>query len=119
MAAVEEMKKAEEQQQQTNLNWAALAEEIRQAELEVSLASVSTTESLQLLAQRLRVLTQDREKRFRVLAEMLEDFGRRELNLLIRLDTPDPSEVLTLRPTSAKGVFGIPLEMTGETLPIG
>lgn len=108
-----------EQQHRVNFDWDALAEEIRQAELEVSLAAVSTTESLQLLSQRLRVLEQDREKRFRALAEALDDFGRRELNLIIKLQPPEARQVLTLRPTSAKGVFGIPLELAGEKLPIG
>eukprot|EP00977_Amphora_coffeiformis_P014599 scaffold4097_cov166-Amphora_coffeaeformis.AAC.56 len=108
-----------EQQHQTDQDWGALAEKIRQAEMEVSLAGVATSESLQLLAQRLRALEQDREKRFRVLVECLEDFGKLELNLLIKLDPPDTHEVLALRPTSAKGVFGLPLEMAGETLPVG
>lgn len=108
-----------EQQHQTNRDWGALAEEIRQAELEVSLAGVASSESFQLLAQRLRVLEQDRETRFRVLVECLEDFGKRELNLLIKLEPPGTRQVLALRPTSAKGVFGIPLELAGETLPIG
>ena len=108
-----------EQQQQIDCDWDDLAEEIRQAELEVSLATVATTESVKLLSQRLRVLEKDREKRFSFLAESLEEFGRRELNLLIKLEPPEPREVLALRPTSAKGVFGIPLEMAGETLPVG
>ena len=108
-----------EQQQNTKQDWDVLAAEIRQAELELSLASIATTESLQLLAKRLRALEQDREKRFQVLAESLKDFGERELNLLIKLEAPDSGQVLCLRSTSAKGVFGLPLEMAGEILPIG
>ena len=108
-----------EQQNQIDLDWAALADEIRLAELEVSLAAVSTKQSLELLGQRLRLLEKDRDKRFQVLTELLDDLCRRELNLLIRLEPPAAREVLTLRSTSAKGVFGLPLEMAGETLPIG
>jgi hypothetical protein len=103
----------------TTHQFSNLAEDIRQAELEVSLAAITTTEALQVIAQRLHVLEQDRGKRFRVLEEVIYDVGRSSLNLSISVSPPDSREVLELRPTSAKGVFGDSLESVGETLPIG
>lgn len=108
-----------DQQHANGQDWGAVAEDIHQAELEVSLASVATSEALQAIGQRLQLLEQDREKRFGILEEILEDFARRELSLILQLQRPEPRQVLALRPTSAKGVFGIPLELAGETLPIG
>jgi hypothetical protein len=103
----------------TTHQFGTLAEDIRQAELEVSLAAISTTEALEVIAQRLHLLEQDRDKRFRVLEEVIYDVGRSALNLSMSVSPPDPREVLELRPTSAKGVFGVSLERVGETLPIG
>lgn len=96
----------------------ALGEEIRLAEMEMSIAAASS-QSLQVIRQRLEVIDTDRTKRFEVLKQMVEDVCFREMNLFVVLQAPEKTRTLVLQETSAIGLFGIPLQMAGETLPIG
>jgi hypothetical protein len=94
----------------------AFAERLRQAEMQMSL-SVAPTSSLQVVRERVQAMTEDREKRFTVLREVLEEVCLREMSLHVRLSAPDKTKQLVLQPTSALGVFGLP--MAGEVLPLG
>jgi hypothetical protein len=95
-----------------------LADEIRKAEMEVSIAG-ATQQSLSVVKQRLELIATDRQKRFEVLKEMVEEVCLREMNLHVQVNAPDPKRTLILPDTSAVGFLGIPLEMAGETLPVG
>ena len=95
-----------------------IAELIRRAEINVSLASANV-QSLETVLNRVRQVSIDREKRFEVLKDIVEDVCLREMNLHVRLSPPEPTKVLELKPTSAVGFFGIPLQLAGEKLPIG
>lgn len=95
-----------------------LAEKIRRAEMQMSLAS-ATIQSLEVVRLRLEVMASDRQKRWRVLQEMIEDVCLREMNLLVKISAPDKEKTLALQPTSALGIFGLALQMHGEKLPIG
>mmetsp|Transcript_7998 Transcript_7998/g.21636 ORF Transcript_7998/g.21636 Transcript_7998/m.21636 type:complete len:276 (-) Transcript_7998:312-1139(-) len=97
---------------------AALAEEIRRAELEMSIA-VASDQALALVRQRLEQIASDREKRFEVLKEMVEDVCLREMNLHVDLQIPDSHQPLKLKQTSALGFLGLPLQLHGEQLPVG
>ena len=103
----------------TSKNLELLAEQIRTAEVQKSLA-VATASSLDVVRQRLEVINADCEKRFEVLKETIEEVCWREMNLFVQLSAPEPHQVLVLpENTSAIGVFGRPLQMAGERLPIG
>lgn len=102
----------------TETNFEDLAEKLRRAEMQMSLA-VAPHASLQVVRERVETITSDRSKRFEVLKEMIEEVCLREMNLHVCLNSPDSSQPLSLQPTSAKGVFGVPLLVAGETLPIG
>lgn len=95
-----------------------LAAEIRRAEMQMSLAA-ATKQSLDVVRLRLEVVASDREKRWEVLKEMIEDICMREMNLRVKISAPDREKTLALRNTSALGIFGLALQMAGETLPIG
>jgi hypothetical protein len=95
-----------------------LADKIRKAEMEVSIAG-ATQQSLSVVKQRLELIANDRQKRFEVLKEMVEEVCLREMNLHVQLNAPDPQRTLILPDTSAVGFLGVPLEMAGETLPVG
>jgi hypothetical protein len=95
-----------------------LAEQIRLAEMEMSIA-VASEQSLGVVRKRLEMIATDRQKRFDVLKEMVAEVCLREMNLYIRLESPNPSKVLELAETSAVGFLGIPLELAGEPLPVG
>jgi hypothetical protein len=95
-----------------------LAENIRRAEMEISIA-VASGQSLEKVRQRLEIIATDREKRLQILQEMVEEVCLREMDLHVRVIAPDRQQLLALQPTSALGVFGLPLQMAGESLPIG
>ena len=96
-----------------------LPEEIRRAEMKLSIAGASH-KSLTTAKESLEILEGIRAERFGVLKEMVEEVCLREMNLYVSLTGPLPQEVLELEEMpSAPGVFGIPLEIAGETLPIG
>ena len=95
-----------------------LAERIRRAEMQMSLA-VATQQSLEVVRQRLVVYQADRDKRWQVVQEMVQDVCWREMNLRVKVKAPEKDEILELKPTSHPGIFGIALEVSGEPLPLG
>lgn len=96
----------------------ALAESIRQAEIQMSLAA-ATNQSLDVVRLRLEAIEFDREKRWEVLKEILEDVCLREINLRVQVLKPNKDKILALQETSELGIFGLALQMAGETLPLG
>lgn len=102
--------------QQTDFDM--LAEKLRRAEMQMSLA-VAPPSSLEVVRERVKMITADREKRFEVMKEMIEEVCLREMNWHVRVSAPEKTQPLVLQPTSALGVFGLPLQMAGERLPIG
>ena len=95
-----------------------LAERIRRAEMQMSLA-VATPQSLEVVRQRLIVYQADRDKRWQVVQEMLQEVCWREMNLRVKVTAPKREEILELKPTSHPGIFGMALEVSGEPLPLG
>lgn len=96
----------------------ALEASIRNAEMEMSIAAASD-ESLGMVRQRLELIATDRQKRFDVLKQIVEEVCLREMNLYVDLKEPDKGQTLLLQPTSALGLFGLALKKAGESLPIG
>ncbi|KAL7575457.1 hypothetical protein ACA910_007356 [Epithemia clementina (nom. ined.)] len=102
-----------------------LAEEIRRAEMAVSMSMVSTESALKKVKDRVQMISSDRTKRFDILKEILEDLCLREMNLHVHLVAPLVEEVLELRSTdnaiipALYGVFGIPLLQAKQVLPLG
>ena len=99
-------------------DFAGLAEKLRRAEMQMSLA-VASHKSLEVVRQRLEALAVDRETRFQVAKAMLEEVCLREMNLHVTVEAPERDKILPLPKTSALGVFGKALELAGEPLPIG
>ena len=103
----------------------ALAEEIRRAEMAVSLAMVTTPQALQKVQERVQVISRDCTKRFQILQQRVEDVCLREMDLYVRLSAPDVGQVLELRSTDQAdipimgGVFGQPLLHAQQNLPLG
>lgn len=96
-----------------------LQEEILRAEMKMSISS-ATHQSLETAKDSLELLEGIKAERFGVLKEMVEEVCMREMNLYVSLTGPPPQQVLELRETpSAPGLFGNPLRMAGEALPIG
>lgn len=95
-----------------------LAERIRRAEMQMSLA-LATQQSLEVVRQRLVVFASDRDKRWQVLQEMVQELCWREMNLRVRVKAPVKEEILELKPSSHPGIFGIALEVAEEPLPLG
>ena len=94
-----------------------LAEQIRRAEMEMSIAA-APDKSLEVVRKRLEMIATDRQKRFDVLKELVEEICAREMNLYIQLIAPDSNQTLTLTETSATGFLSIPMEMANEPLPV-
>mmetsp|Transcript_32493 Transcript_32493/g.48111 ORF Transcript_32493/g.48111 Transcript_32493/m.48111 type:complete len:557 (+) Transcript_32493:157-1827(+) len=95
-----------------------LSEEIRQAEMEASIRAASA-ESLGMVRDRLERLTKDRELRWEVLQDMVEEVCAREMNWKVILQEPPKDCALELPSTSVVGLLGLTLKMGGESLPIG
>jgi hypothetical protein len=95
-----------------------LADDIRLAEMENSVAAASS-QSLDVVRQRLELIVADREKRFEVLKETVEEICLREMNLFVELKAPEKMLTLELPGTSARGLLGVALHLAGEPLPIG
>mmetsp|Transcript_37669 Transcript_37669/g.91622 ORF Transcript_37669/g.91622 Transcript_37669/m.91622 type:complete len:720 (+) Transcript_37669:1-2160(+) len=95
-----------------------LVEEIRLAELKISVSQANKA-SLKLVKERLETLRSDRSNRLLICKEMIEEVCLREMNLFVSLSGPAADHALELKETSAVGFLGLPLEMAGETLPIG
>lgn len=96
-----------------------IQEDIRRAEMKMSIAS-ATPQSLKTVKESLEMLGGIKQERFQVLKEMVEEVCLREMNLYVSLKGPEPQQVLELKETpSAPGLFGVPLQIAGEALPIG
>jgi len=95
-----------------------LPEEIRRAEMKMNIAGVPP-QSLKMVKERLTTIQLDRQQRFEILKEMVEEVCLREMNLHVNLTGPDPQETLELREISARGFLGVPLEIADEPLPLG
>lgn len=91
---------------------------IRKAEMSISIKA-APKKSLEVVRQRLELISQDRQKRFDVLKEMVEEVCWREMNLYIKVMEPAEDKVLKLPNTKVLGLLGVHLQMAGETLPIG
>ncbi len=103
---------------QQHRNFDEIAEQIRKAEIQLSLAA-ATNQSLDVVRVRLETLESDREKRYQVMKEIVEDLCLREMNLQVHLTPPMTEKAMALQPTSAFGIFGRALQMAGEALPLG
>jgi hypothetical protein len=99
-------------------NFDDLSERIRRAEMEKGI-SMASEASLEVVRQRLEHIEADRQKRFEVLKEIVEEVCRREMNWHVKLTAPDKDLILALPSTSVLGVFGPSLQMAREILPIG
>jgi len=96
-----------------------LQEEIRRAEMKVSIASANHR-SLKTVRESLEILEGIKTERFSVLKEMVEEVCSREMNLCVSVTCPRPQLVLELKETpSAPGLFGALLQTAGEAIPIG
>jgi preprotein translocase subunit YajC len=107
-----------DQQQQLQQAHKDLPEEIRCAEMKMSIAGASA-QSLQMVKERLAAIQLDRQQRFEVLKEMVEEICLREMNLFVQLTQPASQERLELKEVSTPGFLGIPLQQAGESLPLG
>lgn len=95
-----------------------LAEDIRGAEMELSIA-MAPLQALSTVRQRLEQVENDRTKRFHVLQEIVTDLCAREMDLRVNLKCPKKQSLLRLpEMPSALGVFGVLLLSHGEILPI-
>jgi hypothetical protein len=94
-------------------NFEKLVERIRRAEMQTSLAA-ATNQTLEVVRKRLEVVASDREKRFRVMSEMIEEICLREMNLRLKLLEPEKNKALELQPTTSLGIFGLALQMAGH-----
>ena len=95
-----------------------LSEIIREAEIELSIAMASK-DQLELVHQRLKVMHADIEARYLVMGQIVNDIGKRELNVSISL-SPRRTDLTADFPTlSEPGLFGTQLLLSGEVLPIG
>ena len=99
-------------------NFDSLSEQIRKAEMEESIQAANP-ESLALVKARLERLSNDRDLRFEVLKDMVEEVCVRESNWKIILKEPPKDCVLALPSTSVLGLMGIALQLAGESLPVG
>merc|ERR1740130_1213065 len=96
-------------------NQKELPEEIRRAEMKMSIAGASH-QSLKKIKEQLEMLEGIKTERLEILKEMVEEVCLREMNLYVSLTGPGPQQVLELKETRhAPGLFGIPLELAGET----
>ena len=95
-----------------------ISETIRGAEIELSIAMASASQ-LELVRQRLEALAADKNARYLVLAQIVNDVALRELdeNIVVLPTTDDMSS--DFPKLSASGLFGKQLSMSTEALPIG
>jgi hypothetical protein len=104
-----------------SVDFEELADRIRTSEMEVGIANASE-QSLEMVKQRLQLLFADRDKRFDVLVETLEELCLREMNLHVAVTSPEEYETLALKSSTspmAKGVFADALLAAGERLHLG
>jgi len=94
--------------------FAELAEEMRKAEIEVSIA-MAPKQALSVVQQRIDQIEKDRNRRFEILQEMLDEICLREMDFHLELNIPKKDVLLELPPiNSVSGIFDPVLEMTGE-----
>mmetsp|Transcript_30253 Transcript_30253/g.69766 ORF Transcript_30253/g.69766 Transcript_30253/m.69766 type:complete len:197 (+) Transcript_30253:1002-1592(+) len=96
----------------------SLSHTIRRAEMDRKIRAASL-EKLTEAQQDLELWLTDRQKRFDVLREMVEQICAREMNWSVRLVAPPTDAELELSQTSVLGLLGRQLEEAGEPLPIG
>lgn len=94
-----------------------ISETIREAEIELSIAMASASQ-LELVRQRLEALNVDKNARYIVLAQIVNDVALRELNenVVVLPATNDMS--LDFPKLSTPGLFGKQLVMSREVLPL-
>jgi len=96
-----------------------ISEQLRQAEIEVSIAK-SNPASLLNVQQRIETCEKDRLKRFEVLKSITQDICSREMNLKLNLLPLDKDVVLEFPYMKhALGIFGPLLSLHRENLPLG
>ena len=95
-----------------------LPNQIQEAEMKMSIAGANP-QALKMVKERLTTIQNDRQQRFEVLKEMVEEVCLREMNLFVNLTEPHPREALELKRISAPGFLGVPLQLAGEPLPLG
>ncbi|KAL3923421.1 MAG: hypothetical protein SGARI_006224 [Bacillariaceae sp.] len=71
----------------------------------MSIAGASPA-ALSKVKERLATIQNDRQQRFDVLKEMVEEVCLREMNLFVDLTAPPPREALGLKGISAPGFLG-------------
>jgi len=103
-----------------------LPEDIRQTEIQMSVAGAASqtrgqrSSTLPMVKDRLTKIVSDRQQRLEVLKEMAEELCLREMHLYVDVQGPPPDKALVLPETSsAVGFLGIPLQLAGESLPVG
>lgn len=102
----------------TGFDFDELEKQIRRGEMRVTL-SQAANQSLSVVLKRLEGFSSDREKRWLLLKQIVEDLSLRELNLQMILICPSKAEELKLNPISSLGIFGQALQNAGEPIPIG
>ena len=91
-----------------------MSQEIRKAEIEVSIA-VASSQALYMVRQRIEQIENDRQKRFDIMREMVEECCLREMDIRFHLVPPEKDCILELPEIqSAPGLFHPALEMAGE-----
>ena len=90
-----------------------LAEKMRKAEIEVSIA-IASRQQLSLVQQKIDQLEKDRMKRFEILQDILEEVCLREMDFHLNLRVPKKDAQLELPLiTSVSGIFDAVLEVNG------
>lgn len=106
-------------QQELSEELSELSSDIRENEIELSLAMASK-DQLERVHKRIEALRLDKKARYKVLAHTVFDIGWREFNEGIVVKPPRYYRTETEYPElSAPGVFGEQLEKVGEILPVG
>ena len=99
-------------------SFAELSERVQRAEMDAGVA-VAPKSQLEVLHERLKLMEEDREKRFEVLEEIVVELALREMNFVLDLKMPPKEAVLELPEMSALGLFGLQLQIADEPLPLG
>lgn len=94
-----------------------ISENIREAEIELSIAMASASQ-LELVRQRLEALIDDKNARYMVLAQIVNDVALRELNENIVVLPATNDMTFDFPKLSSPGLFGKQLMMSQEVLPI-
>ena len=96
------------------LTFDELAEEMRKAEIEVSIAMASR-QALSVVQQRIDQIVQDRLKRFEILQEIVKEVCLREMDFHLDLKIPSKDFILELpRIETVSGIFEPALRLAGE-----